>query len=117
MWCTETGNQGDFIGRADRRSSENVRGNDPKCEGPTNGVSQEVTALTFTGIRAVQKHLLTCCEKAKLHAYRISVVHELNEPDQVKRVAYCRWFQTLLKENPGILDYTWFSDEAWFYLS
>jgi len=32
-------------------------------------------------------------------------------------VAYCRWFQTLLKENPGILDYTWFSDEAWFNLS
>jgi hypothetical protein len=26
----ETGNQGDFIGRADRRSSENVRGNDLK---------------------------------------------------------------------------------------
>jgi hypothetical protein len=49
----ETGNQGDFIGRADRRSFENVRGNDPKCEGPTTGVSQEVTASTFTGIRVV----------------------------------------------------------------
>jgi len=48
-------------------------------------------------------------KKAKLHAYRISVVHELKEPDQVKRVACCRWFQTLLKENPGILDYTWFN--------
>jgi len=45
------------------------------------------------------------------------VLHELKEPDQVKRVAYCRWFQTHLKENPGILDYTWFSDEAWFHLS
>ena len=56
-------------------------------------------------------------KKAKLHAYRISVVHELRKPDQVTRVAYCRWFQTFLKENPGILDYTWFSDEAWFYPS
>jgi hypothetical protein len=56
-------------------------------------------------------------KNAKLHAYRISVVHELKEPDQVKRVAYCPWFQTLLKKNPGILDYTWFSDEAWFHLS
>jgi len=93
----ETGNQGDFSGRAYRRSSKNVRGNDPKCEGPTTGVSQEVTAPTFTGIRVVQKHLSTCCEKTKLHAYRISVVHELKQPDQVKRVAYCRWFQTLLK--------------------
>jgi len=56
-------------------------------------------------------------KKAKLHVYRISVVHELKEPDQVKRVAYCQRFQTLLKENPGILNYTWFSEEAWFHLS
>ena len=42
---------------------------------------------------------------------------ELKQPDQVKRVAYCRRFQTLLKENLGILDYTWFLDEAWFRLS
>jgi len=61
----ETGNQGDFIGQAYRRSSKNVRGNDPKCERPTTGVSQEVTALTFTGIRVVQKHLSTCCEKSE----------------------------------------------------
>jgi len=46
----ETRNQGKFIGRAYRKSSKNIRGNDPKCEGPTTGVSQEVTALTFTGI-------------------------------------------------------------------
>jgi len=62
----ETGNQGDFIGRAYRRSSKNVRGNDPKCEGPTTGVSQEVTVPTFTGIRVVQKHLSTCCEKSEV---------------------------------------------------
>jgi len=36
--------------------------------------------------------------------------------DEMKRVTYCRWSQTLLKENPGILNYTWFSDEAWFHL-
>jgi hypothetical protein len=53
----ETGNQGDFIGRADRRLSENVRGNYLKCEGPTTGISQEVTAPTFAGIGVVQKHL------------------------------------------------------------
>ena len=56
-------------------------------------------------------------KKAKLHAYRISMVHELKEPDQVKRVPYCQWFQIHLKENPGILDYTWFLAEAWFHLS
>jgi hypothetical protein len=53
----ETGNQGDFIGQAHRRSSGNVRGNDPKCDGLTTGASQEVTAPTFTEIRVVQKHL------------------------------------------------------------
>jgi len=57
----ETGNQGDFIGRANRRSSKNVRGNDPKCEGLNTGVSQEVTAQNFAGIRVVQKHLSACC--------------------------------------------------------
>jgi len=56
-------------------------------------------------------------KKAKLHVCCISVVHELKEPDQVKRVAHCRWFQTLFKENLGILDYTWFLDKAWFHLS
>jgi len=59
----ETGNQGDFTGRA-YRLSKNVRGNNPKCEGLTTGISQEVTAPTFTGIRVVQKHLSTCCEKS-----------------------------------------------------
>ena len=46
-------------------SSKNVRGNDPKYEGPTTGVSQEVTAPTFTGFRVVQKHFSTCCEKKR----------------------------------------------------
>jgi hypothetical protein len=32
-------------------------------------------------------------------------------------MVYCRWFQTLIVDNPGILDYTWFSDEVWFHLS
>ena len=42
---------------------------------------------------------------------------ELKELDQVKSVKYFRCFQTLLKENPDILDYPWFSDEVWFQLS
>jgi hypothetical protein len=32
-------------------------------------------------------------------------------------MTYCRWFQTFIDEKPGILVYTWFSDEAWFHLS
>ncbi|PNF21976.1 hypothetical protein B7P43_G17843, partial [Cryptotermes secundus] len=60
-------------------------------------VSQESGLLTSTCYRAAKK--------SKLHAYQISVVHELKEPD------------TLVQDNPGILDYTWFSDEARFHLS
>jgi hypothetical protein len=32
-------------------------------------------------------------------------------------MTYCHWFQTFIDKNPGILDYTWFSDETWFHLS
>jgi hypothetical protein len=40
-----------------------------------------------------------------------------SQQDYNKRMTYCHWFQTFIDENPGILDYTWFSDEAWFSLS
>jgi hypothetical protein len=40
-----------------------------------------------------------------------------SQEDYNKRMTYCRWFQTFVDENPEILDYTWFSDEAWFHLS
>jgi hypothetical protein len=40
-----------------------------------------------------------------------------SQQDYDKRMMYCRWFQTFIDENPGILDYTWFSDEAWSHLS
>jgi hypothetical protein len=53
-------------------------------------------------------------EKTRL---RFTVVQELEQQDYDKRMTYCRWFQTFIDENPGILDYTWFSDEAWFHLS
>ena len=56
-------------------------------------------------------------KKAKLHAYRYTVVHKLKETDKVKRVSYCQHFQTFLQDNPTILNYTWFTDEAWFHLS
>jgi hypothetical protein len=56
-------------------------------------------------------------KKAGLHAYRFTVVQKLKQQDYDKRMTYCRWFQTFIDENPGILDYTWFSDEAWFHLS
>jgi hypothetical protein len=56
-------------------------------------------------------------KKADLHAYRLRVVQELKQQDYNKRVTYCCFFQTFINENPGILGYTQFSDEAWFKLS
>jgi hypothetical protein len=56
-------------------------------------------------------------KKVGLHAYRFRVVQELKQQDYDKRMTYRCWFQTFIDENPGILDYTWFSDEAWFHLS
>jgi hypothetical protein len=32
-----------------------------------------------------------------------------------KRVAYYRWLQAFLNEHPGILDFVWFTEEAWFH--
>jgi hypothetical protein len=57
----------------------------------------------------------TCQRAAKkdgLHAYPFRVVQELKQQDYSKRMTYCCWFQTFVDENPGILDYTWFSDEV-----
>jgi hypothetical protein len=72
-------------------------------------LSQEIGLSRSTCQRAAKK--------AGLHAYRFKVVQELKQQDYDKLMTYCRWFQTFMDENPGILDYTWFSDEAWFHLS
>ena len=104
---------------------DELTGGRPKTSGETiQNVKDQLQASPKKSLRRLSQELglsrSTCqraAKKAKLHAYRISMLQELKEPDQVKGVAYCRWFQTHLKENPGILDYTWFLDEAWFHLS
>jgi hypothetical protein len=54
-------------------------------------------------------------QEAKIHAYRVTAVHELKEPDREKRVAYCWWLQAFLNKYPGILDFVCFTNEAWFH--
>jgi hypothetical protein len=56
-------------------------------------------------------------QKAKIHAYCVTAIHELKEPDREKHVAYCRRLQAFHNEHPGILDFVWFMDEACFHLS
>jgi len=56
-------------------------------------------------------------KKAKTHAYRVSCVQELHPMHHEKRVRFCLWIKDFLTQNPGILDVTFFTDEAWFHLS
>lgn len=58
-----------------------------------------------------------CVKKLGLHPYRITVVQELCPPDTNKRLHFCRWFRRFIARNPGVLDITFFTDEAWFHLS
>jgi hypothetical protein len=68
-----------------------------------------------TGMSKPTCHRTT--QNAKIHAYRVTAVHELKEPDREKRVVYCLWLQAFLNEHPGFLDFVWVTDEAWFHLS
>jgi hypothetical protein len=54
-------------------------------------------------------------QKAKIHAYRVTAVHELKEPVREKRVTYCRWLKAFLNEYPGILDFVWFHRQTSSY--
>jgi hypothetical protein len=53
-----------------------------------------------------------------LHPYKITSLHGLKAPDNVKRVEYCRWFRDVIAANGGdILEVTFFASEALFHLS
>ena len=56
-------------------------------------------------------------KRAGLKPYRVTVFHQLQEPDKDKRMKYCHWFLRFIVQNPAILSITWFTDEAWFHLS
>lgn len=55
-------------------------------------------------------------ENLNLYSYRINVVQELFQRDFPARIEYCQWFLNNLNNN-NTLDLTFFTDEAWFYLS
>ena len=54
---------------------------------------------------------------AKIQSYRVTSVHELQEPDKIKHVWYCNWLFNFVEINPDILKVTWFTNEAWFHVS
>lgn len=51
-----------------------------------------------------------------LFPYRLTSVHELLPVDPPVRLQFCEWFLNTL-DNDDMLEKTFFTDEAWFYLS
>ena len=72
-------------------------------------LSQQVGVSLGSSHTAVRAEL-------KFYPYRISCFQELKECDYAKRLNYCNWFNHT-NSTDGILGKTWFTDEAWFYLS
>ncbi|RZC40180.1 hypothetical protein BDFB_014747 [Asbolus verrucosus] len=50
-----------------------------------------------------------------LYPHRLQAVQQLRETDYSVHVEYCRWFPNTLNEN--LLNLSFFTDEAWFYLN
>jgi hypothetical protein len=49
-----------------------------------------------------------------LYPYRLIYVQELHANDFLLRAEYCHWF--LNRFDDGLLEKTFFADEAWFHL-
>jgi hypothetical protein len=78
---------------------------------PEIGLKRRASQLSIS-----QSSCYTAAKILKMYPYRIQVVQELKESDPDKRKEYCEWFLDFIKEE-GVLDLTFFSDEAWFHLS
>jgi hypothetical protein len=93
------------------------------AENTVNDIANRLLASPRKFLRKLSQEIglsrSTCqrvAKKTSLRAYQFAVVQELKQQDYDKCMTYCRWFQTFIDENPGTLDYTWFSDEACFHL-
>ena len=73
-------------------------------------LSQETGLLLGSTHSAVQK--------MKFHTCKVHVVHKLKAHDTESCVNFCEWFTAFVtSKGENILDKTFFTDEAWFYLS
>jgi hypothetical protein len=57
--------------------------------------------------------------KESLHVrpYICTMVQQFHPPDYLQRIQFCNWCNNNLLDNVDQQDITFFSDEAWFYLS
>jgi hypothetical protein len=70
-------------------------------------LSQQVQLSTSTCHNILKKDI-------HLYSYRLQAVQQLLEADYPVRVEYCHWFLNTMNEN--LLNWSFFSDESWFYL-
>jgi transposase len=70
-------------------------------------LSQQVQLSTSTCHNILKKDI-------HLYPYRLQAVQQLLEADYPVRVEYCHWFLNTMNEN--LLNWSFFSDESWFYL-
>jgi len=102
-------------GRPSRLSEEKIAEISNKmAQSPTKSIrrlSQE-TDLSKTTV-----HKALRCE-LRLFPYKITAMHQLQNTDYEKRSAYCTIMQDFIStKGEEVLDITFFTDEAWFYLS
>ncbi len=50
------------------------------------------------------------------YPYKICVQQELKEADSPRRIEFCNWLLHYVRNTRTVLDYVYFSDEAWFHL-
>jgi hypothetical protein len=70
-------------------------------------LSQQVQLSTSTCHNILKKDI-------HLYPYRLQAVPQLLEADYLVCVEYCHWFLNTMNEN--LLNWSFFSDESWFYL-
>lgn len=82
--------------------------------------SLEQSPMKSQRLLTVQRGIKGSCRnimEKDMHHYIFTVGHELNLPDTLSRVEFCRWFLNEVKSR--LLDSQFFisSDQAWFSLS
>ena len=74
-------------------------------------LSAEVNIGKTTAHKALRQEL-------RLFPYNVMAVHELQSFDAEKRIAYCRWFKSLIaRRGDDFLHNVFFFDEVWFHLN
>lgn len=99
-------------GRPKKRTVElvnNVRDIMDNAPGTSIRVLSQLTGVSYgTCLTVLKKDL-------HLFPYRMTCFQEILQVDHPRRITFCQWFLNNFDDN--LLDKTFFSDEAWFYLN